>query len=311
MKTIRYTLLLFLILFLTGACERDVDFKGKEPDSKIVFNSIVNSTSDQHTVKISESVFLFGDKKPQLVDDLTLKLSLNGEEIPLFFQEEKNSHKYYRFSAQIKSGDKLEVNGDSPKFGKIYAIDHVPISAEIKNVQTEWFTGEKDQISYLRTLITIKDKPNEKNYYRIVIRNKQINSSDMDEEEYTWDRQNVFVDQEILFNNIDGMLLEDEDAHKYRVFSDELIAGKEYTLNVYIQMDKTDPWGDMLKRYVKVEIHALSEDMFKYLRSLELALSNDDFSEPVKIYTNVKNGYGLLGAYSIAEKSIELPLIEE
>lgn len=47
-------------------------------------------------------------------------------------------------------------------------------------------------------------------------------------------------------------------------------------------------------------------NLFKYLRSLELAMSGDNLSEPVKIYTNIEGGYGILGTYIIAEKEIQL-----
>lgn len=305
MKSIKHILSLCGILLSVTACEKDVDFKSKESGPKMVVNSIINCAENNHTIKISESVFLFGDKNPEAVKDATIKLQVNGENVPLTFQYEENSHRYYEFNAQLASGDKLEISGESPKHGKIHAIDHIPYPATIKEVKTEWFTSNKDSRSYLRTLITLRDKPEEKNYYRVIIRSKEIygyNNSDTEE----WVRQHVFVDQEILFNNISGVLGEDEDAHKYRIFPDALFDGSEYTLNVYIAMDQNNPWGRIDERFIKVEIHTISENMYKYLRSLELSMSEDNFSEPVKIYSNIENGYGVLGSYNVAEMIINL-----
>ncbi|MDR0733999.1 MAG: DUF4249 domain-containing protein [Dysgonamonadaceae bacterium] len=44
--------------------------------------------------------------------------------------------------------------------------------------------------------------------------------------------------------------------------------------------------------------------MYQNLRSQELAInpSGDIFSEPVKIYTNMQGGYGILGIYNVAGK---------
>ena len=80
----------------------------------------------------------------------------------------------------------------------------------------------------------------------------------------------------------------------FAIFSDELFQDKEYTLNVYIKLDNFID----ADQYVKVEIHSLSENLYKYLRSVELASNGDNFSEPVKLYSNIKWGYGILGAFS-------------
>jgi len=51
---------------------------------------------------------------------------------------------------------------------------------------------------------------------------------------------------------------------------------------------------------------ALSENLYLYLKSLELALAADRFQEPVKIFTNVDGGYGIVGVYNIGIKDIDV-----
>lgn len=314
MRREKYILPLFCAILLLSACEKDVKFKGDGLAPKLIVNSIVGSNSETHSLEVSESVFLFGDKDRQKVNDGTFGIRLNGEELTMTYSASEDKSLYYSFPAQLSPGDELEVWGTSVSHGNISGKDKVPFPVEITDLKTEWFTGEKDDKSYLRTLISFADKPSEKNYYRIVVKTMSILEG-QDAESSGWNLQKVYVDQEILFNNIGGgMLVGDEDlANSYRIFSDESIDGTEYTLNVYVQLDRGiigDGWGGTAKiaeQRVKVEIHSLSENLFKYMRSLELAMAENNFSEPVKIYSNITNGYGILGTYNVVGKALKIP----
>lgn len=172
----------------------------------------------------------------------------------------------------------------------------------ILSVTPEWFTGATDGISYLSTKIRIKDRQDEDNYYRIVIHNKTV-FIENNPDEIDWATSEVYVDREILFKNISGTL-GDTDTNLFTIFSDELFKGKEYSLNVYIRKDNFSAWK--AKQYVKVEIHSLSDNLYQYLRSLELAANEDNYTEPVKIFSNINGGYGIIGAYTTDSMIIEV-----
>ena len=107
----------------------------------------------------------------------------------------------------------------------------------------------------------------------------------------------------MLFHNPTETEEKGSAANFYRIFTDDLFQGKEYTLNIYIEdANAADgPWNDYVRQYVKVEIHTLSEKLYQNLYSQELATgtTSDIFSEPVKIYTNMQGGYGVWGAYNV------------
>ncbi len=58
---------------------------------------------------------------------------------------------------------------------------------------------------------------------------------------------------------------------------------------------------------VMVELQALSPELYRYLKSVELfcITESDAFSEPVQIYSNVQNGWGILGALSYDRHFVE------
>ena len=51
---------------------------------------------------------------------------------------------------------------------------------------------------------------------------------------------------------------------------------------------------------VMVELQAISPEYYRYLKSVELyrVTENDAFSEPVQIYSNVQDGWGIFGSLS-------------
>lgn len=118
----------------------------------------------------------------------------------------------------------------------------------------------------------------------------------------------IFIDGEMLFHNPteEG---EGREPDFYRIFTDDLFQGKEYTLNIYIDGSNyaDSDWNDYVRQWVKVEIHTLSEKLYHNLHSQELAIgpSGDIFSEPVKIYTYTQTDTAYL-AFIISVKKKNL-----
>ncbi|MDR0560604.1 MAG: DUF4249 domain-containing protein [Prevotellaceae bacterium] len=308
MKNCRYySLPLVLGATLLFACEKYVDFNGKELLPKMVISAIINAKSDTGTIKISESVFDYSSQKSVAVENPEINLKINGESCAqLWFDTLIGVHSYYKFISHLKTGDRVEFSAHTSKHGTVKGYDIVPeIVAEIKNIEPLWF--KRDGFGYLRLLVTVRDNPDEKNFYRIVVRtNAVLINPSIQEVDNRWDLKEVFVDDEILFNTATEKNGEGKTPDYYRIFSDEMFQGKEYTLNIYIRNDNfTENVNfDYVRQSVKVEIHTLSEKLYQNLHSQELAsgITGDVFSEPVKIYTNMQGGYGILGIYNVAEK---------
>jgi len=288
---------------ICGGCESDVNFTGKEAAAKMVLNSMIDCSDSSHFIKVSESVFVFSDQEPKSIDNPNLELTLNGLPVAVTYDHSVKENAYYKFDALLHPGDKIEIAGYSQAHGHVAGTDLVPNPPQILAVTPEWFTGTEDGISYLRTKIRIKDRPNEDNYYRIVIHTKTVFAED-NPDEIIWTTSKVYLDQEILFKDIAGTL-GNTDTNLFAIFSDEIFQGQEYSLNVYIQEDNFSAWGAR-QQHVNVEIHSLSGNLYRYLRSLELAANDDHFSEPVKIFSNINGGYGILGTYTIDQMTIEI-----
>ncbi|GAF03074.1 DUF4249 domain-containing protein [Saccharicrinis fermentans] len=303
MKSTTFGIIVILAIgLICGGCEKEVNYNGKEYTKKMVLNSMIDCSQDTHFIKISESVFVYSNQNPQPIDDANLEVKINNLPVGVVYDHSTNEHRYYRFEASLNPKDKIEVTGDSQSHGYVKGQDIVPNPPQILAVTPEWFTGIKDGISYLRTKIKIKDIPDEDNFYRIVIHDKVI-FEESSPEEAKWFTSDIYVDQEILFKDILGTLGE-TNTSLFAIFSDKLFQGQEYLLNVYIRKDNFSALN--AEHYVKVEILSLSENLYRYLRSLELATNGDNFSEPVKIFTNIDGGFGVFGSYTIDQQIVNI-----
>jgi hypothetical protein len=300
-------ILLFFGVFILFGCEKDINFQGKELPPKMVVNSLIYAKSDTNRIKISESAFAFSDQRAAIVENPEVRLSINGVVCNQIWQDTIiGVDTYYKFVSQLNAGDKIEFSAHTPKHGTVKGYDIVPNNTvEITNIEHSWFW--KNDIQYLRLFVTIKDNPDERNYYRIVVRtNSYYTPPTVEEPRDDWALEEVFIDDEILFHK---PAEPDEAGYRpnfYRIFTDDLFRGKEYTLNVYIRYSdySESSFDDYVRQHVKVEIHTLSEKLYRNLRSQELASGTigDLFTEPVKIYTNMQGGYGILGTYTSTEK---------
>ena len=94
------------------------------------------------------------------------------------------------------------------------------------------------------------------------------------------------------------------------VFDDKLLKGGEYTFVVdspkpvvqetQYEMHELFPNGEWIEPQVMVELQAISPEYYRYLKSVELyrVSESDAFTEPVQIYNNVQNGWGIFGSLS-------------
>ena len=94
------------------------------------------------------------------------------------------------------------------------------------------------------------------------------------------------------------------------IFSDRLFKDEMKELDVQVEyvyggLDAYFP-NDFQTQYV-MELGTVSEDMFLYQRSAQLQYNNQNnfFAEPVRVYNNVENGFGIFAAYNISTYIVE------
>ncbi|MCD7935948.1 MAG: DUF4249 domain-containing protein [Tannerellaceae bacterium] len=304
MRQYLYLLSLGVLLLLGAGCEKIIDFDGRQPPKKLVVTTMVGCDTELSTLTISESFLIYGENDEfDMPEEGEVKIEINGEECEIleFYVYEYDRIVKCYFDAQVKENDVIRVSVRTDKHPVATGEERVPPPPVIVDVQTEPFYTEPFYSEYgagwTRALIRIKDDPGVSNYYRLFI--KQY----YDEER--WYYIDYHIDQDLVMSSLSSQEIQegDGDTNRMRIFPDDLFNGKEYTLNIYF-------WDPNYYEYegngtLMVELQSLSESMYLYMRSLEMSYNSDIFSEPVRIYSNIQGGYGIVGAYNSTVRVVD------
>lgn len=165
--------------------------------------------------------------------------------------------------------------------------------------------------SMARITIRINDRPDEKNYYRIKVREVYKGRTDV------WMRQFLIDD---IFECDDPIMSEcpkgddlQADGYTSTVFSDRTFDGSSKTLTLTKQLtrDRYNPFGENYK-WLVVEVEEITEDLFKYIISTRNYNLSDlsVFSELVTVHSNTSTGVGIVGALSYDRRIIDPEQLE-
>jgi len=313
------------IALLLASCEEIVDFKGNIPPDKLVVNSIISATYHTHyNINLSTTSFIFekpassdyspesslqipDDYEPDDLENAKVKLTIDDEPVNVV-RNGYTSH-YFTLPEPVQAGQKFSLSIDAGKLGVIKAEDIMPQPPTIVSVDTVRVYDQEAYMVYMRTLIRIKDNPKEKNYYRLIVKQKNFTQDEHTGSWYDGSATNYYyINQDVVLSSLtnENSLEREEDENKSRIFPDDLFQGQEYTLNIYYPV----PFGkysDRQKLEVDIELQALTESMYLYMRTVELSNNSDTFTNPVRIYSNIQNGQGIMGLYNSTSYSLTIP----
>jgi len=296
--------IIFPIIILTvllSGCEEIINFKGPETQKKLVLNAIIGCDEEiEQTLSLSKTAFLYSNENIEEVYYADIDVKLNDE---LFTWEQfRPGMGYPSFKVPgLKAGDKISVRAEVEDIAPITAEDVFPKAPEIISVETIKFLDELSQSPCLRFLIKIKDDPAENNFYRLIMSRKVY------QERPEWEPYEEVVhfniDQDPAMSSLTSEGIQGEEENSSRILSDDIFQGKEYTINVYLY----SYYGKEKMEYT-IELQSLSRSLYLYMRTLEQCYNSDILHEPVKVYSNVKGGYGILGLYNSTKRKFTMKL---
>ena len=218
---------------------------------------------------------------------------------------------------EIKAGN-IRVETTVPPRPQIEILSH-EVLEENPYKYIEGMSYENDTIMRITCRIPTS---NINQYYRLRVRGERKYS-------YTWGA--YYPMQDIYFSE-DELFVDDRlsfgfggwPAYFSNVFDKNKIEGTDHTFTInspksgYVFNDGARELANKeimeqqllepdIPPRVMVELQAISPEFYHYLKSVELfrITESDAFSEPVQIYSNVQNGWGILGALSYDRHFVE------
>lgn len=175
----------------------------------------------------------------------------------------------------------------------------------------------------MRYKITIHDRPNEKNYYRLIIEENTYRISSETGIKYgPFSSYPEIINQEDIVLTDGHLTTADDDKfgildwtirNLSNVFTDGRFENGSYTLKIYTSVPYISESNrkDHFYLDVTVRLLSISQPYYRYLRAMNCLNSedyNETFMEPVIVPQNVSGGLGFVGASS--EQQVTLRMVD-
>ncbi len=314
------------ILFTTFACEKEIEFNGEIQDKKVVVNSFAVADSIL-TAEIFYSKFFLDNKIGfDTIKNAEVLLYVNGNyKTDLTFQQvDRKAEDYMGGYTYIKGlylsnyrpqpGDSLELRIQVDGFDEITAQTFVPKRADFDQndikvrvdttsaYESSYMNENNELVSYFSYSLQVyysikfKDEIDEKNFYRIILRNSYGSTEWLESDDPIFNQ----TGEEGIFDLIDGS--------SYNYFADETFNGETRTIT-FNSYSWSDSWGNNDTNKF-LDVQQMSKEAYLYMKTAKSAELNEGniFSEPVLTFSNVKGGIGIFAAITKSAVPVNLNL---
>lgn len=297
-----YTALIIVIAF-AGACRKEIE-NPKLPSQEpvLVVNSVIDA-GQLISVEITKSRSSLSGKPYPTVSNATCKLYENG-----IYKEQLSfsSDSVYTSGLTAKAGNSYKIEVTADKHAE--AATTVPLPVQVNDLYMNDSSQSYGNNYYCPTgfYLSFNDDPGKANFYMLNAYRVKVDSTGNSLiQQLTIGLKEVDDNTDADISFIGGTNLNSYYGSGY-LFSDKLINGKKFeqSVELYGQCYGEGKQGDSLAFYV--ELIGVSEELYKYKTTADMQLYAEDgfFSEPVRVYSNVSNGLGIVGSKNLYSKKI-------
>ena len=310
-KTLLIPAIASILLF--SACEKDVEIKVPEKDPSLVLVALQEKgefvvASVGRSRHILEPQPGFDLREHYSVKNAQVVLYEDGTAIDTLVYDHADYIYESKYNRVMRDGHAYSIKANAPGFREVTSETTVPSQSEIvetrwnKNVRTNSYGETIDEV-----IIRINDPGAERNFYLIKVFQPSMNgygefpvgcvsTTDKDIETIGYETDPGETDE-----CLDGGNLLMKDLN----FNGGQKLVKLNIVSSFLDNMWTDTnTGQTSRHFVKV--YRITESHFKFAKSYNVFDNADDnpFAEPVNVYTNVKNGYGIFSAFTVAVDSL-------
>ena len=297
--------LFYLILLLTLCLQSCITYIDRELDvkPKLVLFCYIVPQLDTTIVRLTNSVPLFtsNPKHWEYVTHATVEISDNNIDWVKFnFQP---YHKYYLLTQTdfpIREGKTYYIRASAPEYETVYANCTVPVFREtnVSVVLQQDTVTDKYGNRFSLGKIEWTDYAGEDNYY--IFCDKTF--YERYEREWDWEEHDWIILDTIY--SYGWHPLSEPNYRRRCVYSDKDKDGKKMTAPIEVHWGSSN-WSEV----TLLEITQLQTDIHCY--QFEISFQNYEADlqffmlEPMQLYSNIKNGYGLFGAFVLRDYGFE------
>ena len=273
------------------ACEKEIPLKQDEAEPRIVVNGLFQA-EDTVWIQLSESRnVLYKEELPNITNATAQLLDKNSNVLGDFTHD--TDGRYYVPGVFPVAGETSGLNVSAPNLKSVKATSEAP--SLLSDFTVDTVAAPNDELEFT---IRFQDDPDQINYYGISITYFGTWINEFGEEEMYQD--SYISTKEFYVTNGE----EDVDGTKYAqefFFSDASLNGQMITFKARKYNYEFEDSG-----FFKIQVKSLSEDASKYKVSYAkyLEVQGSPFAEPVQVYSNIEDGFGIFGGISAVKDTI-------
>lgn len=294
-------LLLCLVLGLVS-CNQEIDYDGPNSEPKLVVEAFASDQAP-FSVELTRSQFFLENNFDSLyITDATVEYSFNGAAYEKAVYDAKS--KCYLSSELCALDDQISLRITHPDYETVTSQTYVPHPVQTSSTMLLTYTDSVPAYS-----VTLFDTDLTSYYYldgRLFVDKTEGATGQSITEEY-----------ELKFYSDDPIFDTEFDSYKQPnstvlglAFSDETFQNQErtiaFTLDSIPQYEDTTGQMQVTGVSYVLNVYAITEEYFLYRTSMDLydAAGDSFFAEPVLIYSNIKNGYGICTGQAVTSTKL-------
>ena len=244
---------------------------------------------------------LTADERPAVADAAVALLA--GDRAVGELEFDDAAQEYVFGDSALQAGETYSLRVSAPGFETVRATDAVPMPVPTSVLSyralpsSRYGSGGWVEFSFE---LEIEDPPGEANYYQVSLY-RVFTGRGASRLYLSTNDPSILAD-----NNVDGSPLEEGKFEGYApYFRDTLFDGRTHEIELSTDFDSGMPRSRVSESEpdlsgIHLQVLYISEAYYQYLKSARLhdyTLDNP-FAEPLNVYGNVENGYGIFAGYS-------------
>ncbi len=316
------TLYIISILFVVlTACEKELKINTTKEENKIVINSIIN-TDSVFTAEVTKTFSPYNNINVEELKDAEVTVFEND-----IFIEKLTYNKFsydslgkFRgtFIPQLNKQYKIEVTTQNSDLAQ--AKTSIPEKVTISNTQAIEVKWGEDNLTSRRFnfSFTLNDLEGEDYYYLIiafpVFKIDTINhDTSFLEFQYCEIETGDLPQSQLYLRN--GLVFNDKAFNT----TNHIVSGSATTYaDAFSENTNYYSWDEREKVYyvnfnkIYIYLQHLNKELYQFYSSHAKMLKNQDdlYSEPVPVYSNIENGYGIFAGENTTLEKVNVELLE-
>ena len=299
---ITHFILAFIIFGLCASCDTVVELDVPREESRLVVNSFFGPDTT-FAMLLSQSEFILDEQDFEAISGASATiLDEDGDTLGTLEEQEPG---FYTSNIKPQPGETYRLEVSKRGYETVRAENQIPAdSARINNIEIRRFD---DHSTALRLSIWIDDPPGS-DYYELYGLSKTV----------LYNESDTLRSTDNLHFNTDDPIFGDFDRDNevvrgsYLLFDDALFDGntRKITLTTSFRYSSCSPSSECeAETDVTLYLRKTSEAYYRYKETSKLQddLSANPFAEPVPVFNNIENGFGIFAGYNVSAYPLEVP----